>query len=91
MIPNNLRPFFWDVNLDSFDPREYGDYVIGRLLELGTDEAVAWMKATFPKDEIEKVIRQDHRLSPKSATYWAVVYEIPAEQVAALSYQPASR
>jgi hypothetical protein len=91
MIPNNLRPFFWEVNPDSFDPHEYGPYVIGRLLEQGTDEAMAWLKATFPEAEIKKVIREDHRLSPKSATYWALVYEIPAEQVAALSYQPASR
>ncbi len=91
MIPNNLRPFFWEVNPDSFDPHEYGEYVIGRLLEQGTDEAVTWMKATFLEDEIKKVIREDHRLSPKSATYWALVYEIPTEQIAALSYQPASR
>jgi hypothetical protein len=52
---------------------------------------MVWLKATFPEAEIKKVIREDHRLSPKSATYWALVYEIPAEQVAALSYQPASR
>ena len=91
MIPHHLRPFFWEVDADNLDPKEYGEYVIGRILELGTEEAVSWMKATFSEEEIKKAIRQDHRLSPKSATYWALIYEIPSEQVAALSHQPASR
>jgi Family of unknown function (DUF6922) len=91
MIPQHLRPFFWDVNADTLDPHEYGDYVIGRILELGTEEAVSWMKATFREEEIKKVIREDHRLSPKSVTYWALVYDVPSEQVSALSRQPVSR
>lgn len=91
MIPKELRPFFWEVRPDSFDPREYSDYVIGRILELGTEAAVAWMKATFTAEEIRKVIREEHRLSPQSATFWALIYGIPAEEVAALASRPDSR
>ena len=91
MIPHDLRPFFWEVDADNLDLWEYRDYVIGRILEVGTQEAVSWMKATFPEERIKKVIRENHRLSPKSATYWALLYEIPTENVAALSHQPASR
>ncbi len=39
MIPNELRAFFWDVRVDDFDPHQYGEYVIGRILELGTETA----------------------------------------------------
>ncbi len=85
MIPKELRQFFWEVNADSFDPREYGEYAIGRILELGTEGAIAWMKTTFSEEEIKKVIRGDRRLSPKSATFWALVYGIPAEEVVALT------
>jgi Family of unknown function (DUF6922) len=91
MIPQHLRHFFWEISPDTLDPHEYGDYVIGRILELGTEEAVSWMKATFREEEIKKVIREDHRLSPKSATYWALMYDIPSEQVSVLSRQPVSR
>jgi hypothetical protein len=91
MIPNNLRVFFWDVDAASLDPRKYPDYVIGRILEQGTQEAVAWMKATFREEEIKKVISADRRLSPKSATYWALMYDIPVERVAALSHESVSR
>ncbi len=85
MIPKELRQFFWEVNADSFDPRKYGEYAIGRILELGTERAIAWMKTTFSEEEIKKVIRGDRRLSPKSATFWALVYGIPAEEVVALT------
>lgn len=91
MIPNNLRSFFWDVDIASLDPRKYPDYVIGRILEQGTEEAVAWMKATFREEEIRKVISEDRHLSPKSATYWALIYDIPADRVAALSHVTVSR
>lgn len=85
MIPKELRPFFWEVDADSCDPREYGDYAIGRILELGTEPAVSWMKAIFTEEEIKNVIREDRKLSPKSATFWALVYGIPSEEVAALA------
>ena len=58
-------------------------------MELGTKPAVAWMKNTFTEEDIKKVIREDRRLSPKSATFWALIYGIPAGEVCALT-RPAS-
>lgn len=88
MIPSDLRSFFWEIDADSIDPHKYGDYVIGRILELGNDAAVAWMRSTFTEEQIKKVVRQDRHLSPKSATFWALMYRIPAEEIAALSAHP---
>jgi Family of unknown function (DUF6922) len=84
MIPPQFRPFFWDIDIEKLDPHANTSFVIGRILEHGTDEAVSWMKSTFSKMEIMGVIREDRCLSPKSATYWALIYEIPNEEVAAL-------
>ena len=85
MIPDELRPFFWEVNGESFDPVAFPQYTIWRILELGTDAAVAWMKQTFAEQEIKQVIREERRLSPRSANYWALIYGIPSEEVAALA------
>ena len=90
MIPKELRGLFWDINTDDFDPLEHAEYAISRILELGTEPAVAWMRATFSEQQIKKVIQEDRRLSPRSANYWALMYEIPTEQVAALARHPAS-
>jgi hypothetical protein len=91
MIPKDLFPFFWDINTANFNPREYPQYTIGRILELGTEAAVAWLKTMFTVEEIKKVIREDRRLSPRSANYWALIYGIPPEEVAALISRPATR
>lgn len=84
MIPEHLLAFFWDVNVETFQPEAYPDYTIARVLELGNVDAVAWMKAHFDEEAIKQVIRRDRRLTPRSANYWALVYQIPAHDVAAL-------
>jgi len=84
MIPEHLRSFFWDLGLQEVDLESYPEYTIGRVLELGDERAVTWLRETFPRSAIEDVIRSERRLSRRSANFWAVVYEIPAEQVAAL-------
>jgi hypothetical protein len=84
MIPSNLRTLFWDTNLDTFNPEAYPDYTIFRVLELGDEAAVKWLRQTFAESEIRRVLRTEHRLTPKSANFWALVYGIPSREVAAL-------
>ena len=90
MIPKHLGGFFWDIDTNHFDPQEHPEYAIARILELGTEPAVTWMRATFTEDQIKKVIREHRRLSPRSANYWALVYGIPTHEVAALTPRSAS-
>ena len=85
MIPNQLRTLFWDIDIASFNPSDYPDYTIFRVLEFGDDDAIAWLRETFSEEEIRRVLRTERRLSPKSANFWALVYRIPAGQVAALA------
>jgi hypothetical protein len=84
MIPQHLQPLFWDVNLSDFHPAAYPEYTIFRVLEYGDEQAVAWMGETFPEDQIREVVRTERRLSPRSANFWALIYGVPAGEVAAL-------
>jgi hypothetical protein len=84
MIPQHLRPLFWDINLDSFDPSSYPQYTIARVLEFGDREAVAWLREVFSERQIKEVVCKERRLTRRSATFWALVYDIPQDQVAAL-------
>lgn len=83
-IPPYLRSFFWDINTDNFDPASYPEYTIFRLLEYGNEEAVGWLKENFSEEQIRDVIRTERRLSRRSANYWALIYNIPAQEVEAL-------
>lgn len=84
MIPQNLHAFFWDIRVAEFDPHAYPDYTIGRILEFGNAEAISWLQQTFTPAEIGRVLRSERRLSARSANYWALVYRIPFEEIAAL-------
>ncbi len=84
MVPEKLRGFFWDIDTDNFDPSAHPEYTILRLLEIGDERAIAWLRETFQENQITEVLRRDGRLSRRSANFWALVYRIPPEEVAAL-------
>lgn len=85
MIPSDLQALFWDTNLDTFKPEAYPDYTIFRVLELGDEAAITWLRLTFTEAEIRRVLKSESRLSEKSANFWALVYEVPSREVAALN------
>ena len=85
MIPSQLHPLFWDTNVSNFEPLDFPDYTIARVLELGDQDAVAWLKDTFTEAQIVSVLRMERRLSRRSANFWALVYGVSRDQVAALA------
>ena len=84
MIPDSLRPLFWDVNAEGFEPLKYPEYTILRVLEFGDAEAASWLMNLFPEARIAAVIRNDRRMSRRSANFWALAYNLRPEEVAAL-------
>jgi hypothetical protein len=85
MIPNHLRTLFWDTNLDTFTPEAYPDYTIFRVLEYGDQQAITWLREKFSEGEIRRVLCTERRLSPKSANFWALVYGVSSNEIAALN------
>jgi hypothetical protein len=84
MIARHLHPYFWDVDLQIFEPQSYPEYTIGRILEYGDEAAVSWLKQNFTQDQIVAVIRNDRKLSRRSAGFWALVYAVPPGETTAL-------
>lgn len=82
-LPPAVRAVLWDV-----DPRDVSEahaaFLIERLLEWGDAEACRWMLATFPRQEVERVLRTSRRLSRKSARFWATYLGVPPEEVRSL-------
>ena len=84
MIPQHLRCLFWDTKVDDFDPAAHPRYTIERVLEWGEDLDVAWLLRVFTADQIRDTLRTGRRLSRRSANFWALVFGVPAPEVAAL-------
>ncbi len=85
VIPPQIRPLFWEIDTEGFDPRSYPRYTIGRVLEWGDERAYAWLKETFSEREIKNVILRERRLTRRSANFWSLVYGLPRDEVAALT------
>lgn len=84
MVPEPVNRLFWDVDPATFDPAAFPHYTIERVLELGDESAVAWLRSLFTPAVLAAVLRSSRRLSPRSANFWALVLRVPRDQVRAL-------
>ena len=73
MIPQNLKRYFWDTDFNSLNIEKHKKYIIERILELGDDEAVKWLKDIFKKDEIINALKTSRRISRKSLNFWTLI------------------
>ena len=83
-LPKFLKKYFWDVDFEKLDFRSYRQYVLGRILEYGDENAVSWLGKNFTKNEIADVLFRFRFVSPKSANFWAVVFGIDKKRVLCL-------
>ncbi len=83
-LPEYLRRYFWDVSFEKIDLAKRRVFVLNRILEYGDETAVAWMRDRFHPREGEEVLTHFRGLSPRSANYWALIYDINRSKVRCL-------
>lgn len=75
-MPQALYPFFWDADPRKFSLREHSRYIIERILELGTFEAVQWMELAYPRFRILEVLFLGRGISEKSRQFWSIWFGV---------------
>ena len=83
-FPRFLEKYFWDIDFSALRAEEYPEFVIDRILENGDKKAVQWMKKNFSSEQIKKTILSSKNLSPKSANFWAFIYNMDKNKVLCL-------
>ncbi|MBN1445183.1 MAG: hypothetical protein JW957_03645 [Candidatus Omnitrophica bacterium] len=83
-LPSFLKKYFWDVSFEKIDLQKNREYVLKRILDYGDERAVAWMYRNFKKSEIKKTLSEFRGYSQKSANYWALMLNVPREEVLCL-------
>jgi hypothetical protein len=86
-LPPSTHRYFWDIDPTTLVVGEYPVYVTERLLEYGDLEAVHWLLRRFSRNEIVNVLRHTRRVSPFSANFWALYFDLDREEVRCLSKQ----
>ena len=68
-INENLKPFFWDINIDTLDREKHKQYIISRMFNFGDDQAIEWVRNEYTDAEIEEVARKSRNFTKKSAEF----------------------
>jgi hypothetical protein len=84
-LPDFLKPYFWEVDFTRLRLPQREVYVIERIMEYGEDQVIHWLKETFSTETLADVVRHSRRLSTNTANLWALVLDIPREQIRCLS------
>ncbi len=80
-INENLKPFFWDVNIDTLDREKHKQYIISRMFNFGDDEAIKWVQSEYTDKEIEEVARNSRNFTKKSAEFLKNIYNLEEDEM----------
>jgi len=80
-----LRKLFWDVKIENIDLGAHAKQIIERALEYGDAKTIGWLKKTYPREEIIKILKASRNLSPKSANFWALIFSVSEREILCLN------
>ena len=83
-IPQFLEKYFWDVSFSELRKEKYPEFIIERILENGDKKAIRWMKNNFSSEQIKEKILSSKNLSPKSANFWRIIYNLDKSKILCL-------
>jgi len=83
-LPKFLEKYFWDVEFEKIDLNASSRDVLARLLEYGNERAISWMKRNFTRHQIEDILFYYRSVSPQSANFWALIFNIDKRKVLCL-------
>ena len=89
-LPELLRPLFWDYGFARLSWERDRDLIIGRILAVGSWDAVQWLRAHVSADELHDWLqrRRGAGLSRKQLRFWQLVLDLPTSQVDAWLADP---
>ena len=71
-VPQNVRRFFWDVDVDGISIAESAHFIIGRLMEHGDENAVKFLFKCYSHDELVQVLKKNRAISRRSCIFWRI-------------------
>jgi len=80
-LPKSLHRYFWDIEAKKLNPQKRPQYVIQRLLEMGDQKAIRWLRKNFSKTQIITTLKERRGFSTKAVNFWSVFYKIPKQKI----------
>src|SRR5262245_60520945 len=79
-LPPFLEPLFWDVDFKLLMLKRDASFIIARVAEYGTDEAVRWLRQSYADSEIGAGLETErHALSDRTVNLWRLWLKKPED------------
>lgn len=82
-LPDLLRPLFWDADFSALDWQNDRDFIIRRILQHGSWQAIRWLR-TACGDQALRAWLEAHsggRLNQRQLRFWELILNLPAQEV----------
>lgn len=82
-LPAFLSPFFWDYDFDTLSWERQRDFIIRRLLQAGSWQALTWLRYELGDSELKRWLK-DHNgagLQPRQLRFWEIALSLPRSTV----------
>ncbi|MDO8505955.1 MAG: hypothetical protein Q7S48_05295 [bacterium] len=73
-LPRNLYRYFWDIEPEKLNIRQYPTYVISRLFEYGDLKAIEWIRKTYRTPTLLTALTR-RGLSLKSRHFFSLLFD----------------
>jgi len=80
-VPEEFFHLFWDVDLSKLDLDQHKSFIIERVLNMGDQQALAWLRRSFSEEMIFRVVRESRRLTRKTALCWKNIYDLNEDEM----------
>ena len=69
------QALFWDLNPEKIDAERNAEYIIERILDLGHDDEVRWVRKFYDISLIKKVVDNPRRLRSDTKKLWTLMLQ----------------
>ncbi len=77
-VPASVEATLWSYNISDMDIDRDKEQIITNVLNMGTKDAVDWLRSTYKKHEIADVVAhpKSGEWNKRSLNLWALVYDV---------------
>jgi len=86
VVPKHIKTFIWDTPKENLESLKNPRFIIERIAEYGDFTAINWLKSSYAPEEIISSVQSSRYLSPKSANFFALLFQIPKSSIFALNH-----
>ena len=84
---SEMKPLFWDTDIDSLDMERNAPFIISRLLNMGGMRGYIWVVDLFTERQIVDAVMHRRDMRPVVRNFMARRFNVPLDQ---LTCEPAN-